>query len=311
MLNAANAFTNSNTIASGKFLTCLTDGNTGGLRAGSGSDVLWYRGAADTWRTPDKVIIESDFTAGQDDLNFNWLYGTTSFMIGAGVGAIFDPDSGNWKIAGTATRATTEGTNHLDIFNGTAPVGTLANGISLYSASGVPYMMNAAGNGSAIAGLAYINVFTADQSITLSANASLSMDVTNANAGASAAAGYYAISDTVNASFRAFSAASGGGARLNLVTSGGYILFGTTTNHKVEFYMNNVLTMSLPTTGGVKVAGAFGCNAAAAQTAYASGGALAAYGAGANGLDTAAHMQALYNLVVAIRAALVANGIMS
>lgn len=52
----------------------------------------------------------------------------------------------NTKIAGTATRGTTEGTNHLDIFNGTAPVGTLANGISLYSTSGELRVMDAAGN---------------------------------------------------------------------------------------------------------------------------------------------------------------------
>lgn len=53
---------------------------------------------------------------------------------------------GNVKIAGTATRATTEGTNHLDIFDGTAPVGTLANGISLYSTAGELRVMDAAGN---------------------------------------------------------------------------------------------------------------------------------------------------------------------
>lgn len=58
-------------------------------------------------------------------------------------------------------------------------------------------------------------------------------------------------------------------------------------------------------------AGAFGCNGATAQAAYASGGALAAYGAGANGFDTAGHASALYAMVVAIRAALVANGTMS
>lgn len=54
--------------------------------------------------------------------------------------------SGNIKIAGTAVRATTEGTNHIDIFDGTAPVGTLANGISLYSTSGELRVMDAAGN---------------------------------------------------------------------------------------------------------------------------------------------------------------------
>ncbi len=63
--------------------------------------------------------------------------------------------------------------------------------------------------------------------------------------------------------------------------------------------------------GKLTVTGAFGCNTKAAQTAYASGGALNAYGAGANGLDTGANMSALHALVVSIRAALVANGVMS
>ena len=54
-------------------------------------------------------------------------------------------ETGNVKIAGTAIRATTEGTNHLDIFDGTAPVGTLANGISLYSTSGELRVMDSGG----------------------------------------------------------------------------------------------------------------------------------------------------------------------
>ena len=54
--------------------------------------------------------------------------------------------SGNVKIGGSADRATTVGTNHLDIFNGTAPVGTLTNGISIYSSAGEAYVMDAAGN---------------------------------------------------------------------------------------------------------------------------------------------------------------------
>jgi hypothetical protein len=59
------------------------------------------------------------------------------------------------------------------------------------------------------------------------------------------------------------------------------------------------------------ITGAFGCNTKTAQTAYASAGALAAYGTGAFGLDSDVNMAALHALVVAIRAALVANGIMS
>lgn len=54
--------------------------------------------------------------------------------------------AGNLKIGGTASRATTEGTNQLVLFNGTAPVGTLANGISIYSSAGEAYVKDAAGN---------------------------------------------------------------------------------------------------------------------------------------------------------------------
>jgi hypothetical protein len=53
---------------------------------------------------------------------------------------------GNVKIGGTANRATTEGTRQLVLFDGTAPVGTLANGVSFYSASGEARVMDAAGN---------------------------------------------------------------------------------------------------------------------------------------------------------------------
>ncbi len=59
------------------------------------------------------------------------------------------------------------------------------------------------------------------------------------------------------------------------------------------------------------ITGGFGCNSKTAQTAYASGGALSAYVTGAYGYDTAAHAQEIHTLLVNIRAALVANGIMS
>jgi hypothetical protein len=54
--------------------------------------------------------------------------------------------SGNLGLGGSAQRATTVGTAALNIFNGTAPVGTLANGVSFYSAAGEAYVMDAAGN---------------------------------------------------------------------------------------------------------------------------------------------------------------------
>lgn len=55
-------------------------------------------------------------------------------------------DNGNFKLGGTATRAGTAGTAHLDIFNGTNPSGTLTNGVSLYSNAGELTAMDAAGN---------------------------------------------------------------------------------------------------------------------------------------------------------------------
>jgi hypothetical protein len=62
-------------------------------------------------------------------------------------GGDFQTSSGNSvQVGGTAARATTAGTNRVDIFDGTAPVGTLANGVSFYSASGEANVMDAAGN---------------------------------------------------------------------------------------------------------------------------------------------------------------------
>jgi hypothetical protein len=57
--------------------------------------------------------------------------------------------------------------------------------------------------------------------------------------------------------------------------------------------------------------GALGANGATPQTAYASGGALSSYVTGGFGLDSDAHMKALFDLVVKIRTALVNAGIMS
>ena len=54
--------------------------------------------------------------------------------------------SGNMSVGGTASRGTTAGSAAIQLFNGTAPVGTLTNGVSLYSASGDLRFMDAAGN---------------------------------------------------------------------------------------------------------------------------------------------------------------------
>jgi hypothetical protein len=51
----------------------------------------------------------------------------------------------NIKVGSDANRGTTAGTNQIALFNGTAPVGTLTNGVSLYSSSGDLNFMDSAG----------------------------------------------------------------------------------------------------------------------------------------------------------------------
>jgi hypothetical protein len=75
-------------------------------------------------------------------------------------------------------------------------------------------------------------------------------------------------------------------------------------------YTSPTVHLALSTTG-LSLGAGFGCNAKTPQSSYASGGALNAYAAGANGLSAATDVQALVNLVIAIRQALVNNGIMS
>lgn len=53
---------------------------------------------------------------------------------------------GDLKIGATTARGTTEATNALYLFNGTAPAGTLANGVTFYSAAGEANVADAAGN---------------------------------------------------------------------------------------------------------------------------------------------------------------------
>lgn len=71
---------------------------------------------------------------------------------------------GNVKIGASTARGTTEGTKHLDIFNGTSPAGTLTNGISLYSSSGQIKGMDAVGTAMSIGGAIFTQ--TADATVT-------------------------------------------------------------------------------------------------------------------------------------------------
>ncbi|MBP8292765.1 MAG: hypothetical protein KAX65_08325 [Caldilineaceae bacterium] len=81
-------------------------------------------------------------TASGMPIYFNWgLLGDMVFSGGGG--------TGNMQVGGTANRGTTVSTRAVNIFDGTAPAGTLANGITLYSSGGEPYVMGAAGGAAA------------------------------------------------------------------------------------------------------------------------------------------------------------------
>ncbi len=87
--------------------------------------------------------------------------------------------------------------------------------------------------------------------------------------------------------------------------SGTKITFSVTPNTTT----GAVLGMTLDQDKSLTVVGKFACNGGTAQAAATIGAALATYGTGAFGLDSNANMQALYNQVVAMAAALKANGI--
>jgi hypothetical protein len=116
-----------------------------GSQAGTG----WIQTVAD----PDTFVV------GTDAVLIVQFSGAGTFTAGTGLtltGSAFSVNAsqtftdltvngGNTLIGGTGVRASTAGSALVNIFNGTAPVGTLTSGISLYSASGDFNFMDATG----------------------------------------------------------------------------------------------------------------------------------------------------------------------
>jgi len=110
-------------------------------------EIQFYTNDASTSGTGVKAFIKT--VAGAFGANQGaalLVFGTTGNAEGNATERLRITDVGNVSIGGTANRATTVGTAALNIFDGTAPVGTLTNGISIYSSSGEAYVMDAAGN---------------------------------------------------------------------------------------------------------------------------------------------------------------------
>ncbi|MFA6251396.1 MAG: hypothetical protein WC603_02100 [Candidatus Paceibacterota bacterium] len=108
-------------------------------------------------------------TNSTDDLGSSSVYWANTYTNTIYVNAT--------KIGGTAVRGTTEGTNHLDIFDGTAPVGTLTNGISLYSTAGELRVMDAAGNATLLSPHENINNYWVFDSTNQGTGKSLVIDM--------------------------------------------------------------------------------------------------------------------------------------
>ena len=123
LLGTANVFTAAQTISH--------DVSSESLRFRYNSDATFYNYILNAWdgTTPNNNI--------------------TAFFVLSASGTIAErmriTGAGNLKLGGTASRAGTIGTNTIDVFNGTPPTSTIANGISIYSAAGECWIMDAGG----------------------------------------------------------------------------------------------------------------------------------------------------------------------
>lgn len=207
--------------------------------------------------------------------------------------------------------------------------GTKASTVSTDGSVTLAGGMGVAGNSNFGGTLGVTGAFTALTSIALtkSQNAGTNATITNVNTGSSTSAGYALTVNGTNTNASLSATGSGTGSATIFGTAlttrilsdsgmtGGLVIAARGASADVKIMAGGIADADLVATFAddlsTTLAGAFGCNTKAAQTAYASGGALNAYGAGANGLDSGANMSALHALVVKLRAALVANGIMS
>ncbi|MFA4819229.1 MAG: hypothetical protein WC621_05300 [Patescibacteria group bacterium] len=124
-----------------------------------------------------RIDVISEGTIATDRVPTSITFMTHPDSISAVAEVMRINSSGNVKIGGTATRATTEGTKHLDIFDGTAPAGTLANGISLYSTAGELRVMDAAGNATLLSPHENINNYWVFDSTNQGTGKSLVIDM--------------------------------------------------------------------------------------------------------------------------------------
>lgn len=103
----------------------------------NGATVTLQMGKTGTGTDPTTLNIGGTFAT---ILSMALATGLSTFNYGINVAA-----ARNVQIGGAAARGTTEPTNALNLFNGTAPVGTLANGATFYAAAGEMRVMDSGG----------------------------------------------------------------------------------------------------------------------------------------------------------------------
>ena len=91
--------------------------------------------------------LQVDAGCQVNDINNSFVNATVAKqrVFTANTGNVIGNADNNIKLGDDTRRGTTESTNSLVLFNGTAPVGTLTNGVTLYSASGELRVMDSGG----------------------------------------------------------------------------------------------------------------------------------------------------------------------
>jgi hypothetical protein len=133
-------------IVSDDFTTtyfATTNRHTISITSGTVTEAGWpFLDIAGTWNEGSTVLqgIRLNVT------NTASAAGSPLLDLQIGSSSLFRVEkSGNVKLGATTARGTTEGTNTLSLFNGTAPVGTLTNGASFYASGGEMFVIDAGG----------------------------------------------------------------------------------------------------------------------------------------------------------------------
>lgn len=88
---------------------------------------------------------------------------------------------------------------------------------------------------------------------TQSTNGVVQWEINNANTGSGASAALQLTSDVVTGRVAVYSDAAGGGERMNITASGGYMLLGTQTDEALIIYQNNAECGRFTTDGGLSL----------------------------------------------------------